>query len=357
MADQVTEDNNTRLREGGSKGPDDIFSRIGATLPPGIWILDVEGHLFAGSRMAIAELRALAGDPLVSGWKEVRSSREDGSPITMLTTAASLRNQKGEVEAGLAINVDITEKKQAEVELRRRSEDLARSNAMLEQFARVASHDLQEPLRAIAGYLELLKMDNEAILDDRSRGYIESSVKATMRMNDMINDLLTCSRIDTMSRPISEGDTAQALQKAIENLKAAIEDSHAEITHDDLPTIIADETQVTMLFQNLISNAIKYRGQPPLKIHVSAKMTHDEWLFCVRDNGIGIDPKDQDKIFRMFQRLHQKADRPGTGMGLTICKAIAQRHGGRIWVESESGNGSAFWFTLSSKETPQTVKL
>ncbi len=355
MAEKVDEGQHRAGNAGGSK-PEETFSKIGATLPPGIWILDTDGNQFSGSRMAIAELKALSGDALKTGWKEVSRRGEDGMPTTMLVTSTPLRGQSGEIEAGLAINVDITEKKKVESELRRRSEDLARSNAMLEQFARVASHDLQEPLRAIACYLELLKIDNQEVLDDKSKSYIDSSVSAATRMSNMINDLLTCSKIEAMTRPISEGDTARALLKAIENLKAVIDGSQADITFDPLPTVVADENQVTMLFQNLISNAIKYRGQAPPRIHVSAKKPGEDWQFSVKDNGIGIDPKDQEKIFKMFQRLHSKAERPGTGMGLTICRAIVRRHGGRIWVESEPGKGSTFFFTMSSRETPESVR-
>jgi len=347
MPDRV-EGHHTLKGTGGSEPPEVMFNRVGATLPPGIWILDVEGNPFSGSQIAMAELRALSGDPITGGWKEVRTRSRDGSPMTMLTTATPLRNQNGDIAAGLAINLDITEKKRIEDELRKRTVELVKSNANLQQFAYAVSHDLQEPLRAVSGYLGLVREKNRDLLDEESNGFIDSSIRAAMRMSDMINDLLAYSRVNIALKPFLLTDSGVALRKALDNLKPAIDEANAEIASDELPTVTADETQLVEVFQNLVSNAIKYRGPNKVKIHVSAKRSGADWVFSVKDNGIGIDPKDHDRIFVMFQRLHPKHERPGTGMGLTICKAIVQRHDGRIWVESELGKGATFHFTLGN---------
>ena len=352
MTDKVPGDTIAAPGAGGSIGPENKLATIGATLPPGIWILDLEGNLFSGSQMAIAELRALSGEAIANGWREVHRRSDDGSTITMLSTSAPLLNSKGEVAANLAINLDITEKKRTEDELRRRSEELLRSNANLQQFAYVASHDLQEPLRAVSGYLELLRERNRGILDEESNRFIDSSVSAALRMSEMINGLLAYSRVNTVVRPFLLADSGAALGKALENLKASIDESHAEISADELPTLVADEMQMVTLFQNLVSNAIKYRGSAVPRIQISAKSSANEWVFSVKDNGIGIDPMDHERIFAMFQRVRPKDKTPGTGMGLSICKAIVQRHRGRIWVESESGQGATFHFTIATSMNP-----
>jgi light-regulated signal transduction histidine kinase (bacteriophytochrome) len=342
------EGHHTQKGAGGSEPPEVMFDRVGATLPPGIWILDVEGNPFSGSQIAMAELRALSGDSITGSWKEVRTKGRDGSPLTMLTTATPLRNQNGEIAAGLAINLDITEKKRIEDELRKRTVELVKSNANLQQFAHAVSHDLQEPLRAVSGYLELLREKNRGVLDEESNKFIDSSIRAATWMGDTINDLLTYSKANTAFKPFLLTDSDVALRKALDNLKPAIDEVRAEITSEALPTVTADETQLVEVFQNLISNAIKYRSPRQPRIQVSAKQSGADWVFSVKDNGIGIDPRDHDRIFGMFQRLHPRHERPGTGMGLTICKAIVQRHGGRIWVESELGKGATFHFTLAN---------
>ena len=257
------------------------------------------------------------------------------------------------VESGY-VNIygrDITERKRAEEALKLLAEDLHRSNAELEQFAYVASHDLQEPLRMVSSYMQLLSKRYQGRLDEDADEFIGFAVDGAKRMQNLINDLLTYSRVGTRGKPLVPTSCEEAIEEAQSNLQIAIEESNATITHETLPQIDGDPTQLVQLFQNLLSNAIKFRGRAPLCIHVGVARENAEWIFSVRDNGIGIDPKFAERIFVIFQRLHDRESYPGTGIGLAICKRIVQRHGGRIWVESEPGRGATFYFTLPSKET------
>jgi PAS domain S-box-containing protein len=237
----------------------------------------------------------------------------------------------------------------ARAELQQQAEALARSNTELEQFAYVASHDLQEPLRMVTSYLQLLERRYKGELDEDADEFIAFAVDGATRMQELINSLLKYSRVSTRGRPFEFVDSAQVLEHVLFSLQMAIEENHAVVTHDDLPTVMADGTQLTQVFQNLISNAIKFHGDRSPKIHVGAERSDGEWLFWVRDDGIGIAPQHFERIFRIFQRLHNRADYPGTGIGLTICKKVVERHGGRIWVESEPGQGATFYFTISDK--------
>jgi PAS domain S-box-containing protein len=245
------------------------------------------------------------------------------------------------------VQIDVTERKLAEEAMRRTAEDLKRSNEDLEQFAYVASHDLQEPLRAVSGFLKLLEDRYRPQLDDRAREYIDFSVEGALRMSSLIHDLLAYSRVGRKGRPAQPTDANGALAAALTSLRGSIENASAAITRDELPTVHADPTQLAQVFQNLIGNAIKFRHPDrSCQIHVCARKEADHWVFSVRDNGIGIDPKQRDRIFVIFQRLHTRDKYPGTGIGLSICKKIVERHGGRIWVESKAGEGSTFCFTL-----------
>ncbi|TFI53415.1 GAF domain-containing protein [Mastigocladus laminosus UU774] len=251
-------------------------------------------------------------------------------------------------------------------------EELARSNAELEQFAYVASHDLQEPLRMVTSYLQLLERKYKSKLDNKADEFISYAVDGAKRMQILINDLLSFSRVSTRGQPFGVVDCHSALQQAIANLKVAITETHAVITYDQpLPQLIADATQLAQLFQNLISNAIKFRSEQPPHIHIGVAKTDEgvgsnvetrfiasgsvesptenEWLFWVRDNGIGIEPQYGDRIFIIFQRLHTRDKYPGTGIGLAICKKIVERHGGQIWVESKLGQGTTFYFTIPDR--------
>jgi signal transduction histidine kinase len=245
------------------------------------------------------------------------------------------------------LEVAISEHKQAEKRVQQTLANLERSNRELEQFAFVVSHDLQEPLRVVASYVQLLEKKYKGVLDEKADLYIHFAVDGVSRMQKLIKELLAYSRITTSGNEFRPVDTNKMFDEAMANLSAAIEESHAVVTKDDLPTVSGDEIQLVQLMQNLIGNAIKFRRPdiPPL-VHVSAKREWVEWVFSVRDNGIGIEPEFSDRIFLIFQRLHTRGDYPGTGIGLTLCKRIVERHHGRIWVESVPGAGSTFYFTV-----------
>jgi signal transduction histidine kinase len=227
--------------------------------------------------------------------------------------------------------------------------ELGRSNADLQQFAYVASHDLQEPLRMVSSYTQLLARRYKGKLDPDADEFIAFAVDGATRMQQLIQDLLAYSRVSTGGRQFKPTSAETALGYALDNLRYVMKESGAVVTHDPLPTVIGDQKQLEQLFQNLLSNAIKFRGQEPPRIHVSAR-TDANWLFSIRDNGIGLDPQYGDRIFVIFQRLHNRQEYSGTGIGLAICKKIVERHGGRIWVESEPGKGATFYFTIRSNQ-------
>jgi signal transduction histidine kinase len=237
---------------------------------------------------------------------------------------------------------EITERKKAE-------EELKRSNAELERFAYVASHDLQEPLRMVSSYVQLLEKRYKDKLDADAHDFINFTVDGALRMKNLINDLLDYSRVDSRAKPFQPVNLEDAFNIAVNNLSVAIAESGAEITHDPLPTVMADEGQIIRVFQNLLSNAVKFRSDQSPHIHVSARQAAEEWIFSVADNGIGIESQYFERIFQIFQRLHGR-EYPGTGAGLSIAKRIIERHEGRIWVESQPGTGSTFYFTLPLKE-------
>jgi signal transduction histidine kinase len=224
--------------------------------------------------------------------------------------------------------------------------ELERRNKELEDFAYVASHDLQEPLRIIASYLQLLSRRYDDKLDDDGRRFISYAVDGATRMRDLINDLLSYSRLGTRGLPFAPTDCEEVLQDVLDNLQLVIEENSAVITHDPLPTVKGDTHQLMQLLQNLLSNAVKFHGEESPRIHLTAQRQNGFWQFSVRDNGIGIDPQFFERIFVIFQRLHAKGEYPGTGIGLAICRKIVERHNGRIWVESQPGQGTTFYFTL-----------
>jgi signal transduction histidine kinase len=236
-------------------------------------------------------------------------------------------------------------------ELAERAQDLERSNQELQQFAYVASHDLQEPLRTISSFTQLLAKRYREKLDDKAREFIDFAVDGCRRMQDQINDLLTFSRVGTHGKPLLPVNSEVALDRVLKTFKVAIDESNAVITHDKLPVVLADEIQLCQLFQNLIGNALKFRAAHAPRIHVSAEADPAGWKISVRDNGIGIASEHRDRVFVIFQRLHTKREFPGTGIGLAICKKIAERHGGRIWFEPSSGGGTTFCFTIHAART------
>jgi light-regulated signal transduction histidine kinase (bacteriophytochrome) len=233
--------------------------------------------------------------------------------------------------------------------LKQRSRELARSNAELEQFAYVASHDLQEPLRMVASYMHLLERKYKDQLDADANEFIGFAVDGAKRMQALIEDLLAYSRVGTAAKPLQPTDCAAVVKAALSSVRVAIDESGAQVTCDTLPSVMGDATQLTQLFQNLIANAIKFRREESPVIQISAYPEAECWCFAVRDNGIGIEAEYFDRIFVMFQRLHGRRAYPGTGIGLAICKKIVERHGGRIWVES-CEKGSVFKFVLPGAE-------
>jgi signal transduction histidine kinase len=251
----------------------------------------------------------------------------------------------------LAGNIGLAlKRKQAEEALQKSAEELTRSNRELNQFSSVVSHDLQEPLRTVRGFVQLLEKKYAKQLDAEADSFIEYAVDGTKRMETLIKDLLAYSRVGTRSKEPVPIDAGAALRQALDNLRASIQEAGAEVTQGQLPTVRADPSQLPQLFQNLLGNAIKFRGQAPPQIHVEACRDGHCWLFSVRDNGIGIDPRLHTEVFEVFRRLHTQKQYEGTGIGLAICKKIVDRHGGRIWVESQPGEGATFSFTLPMSE-------
>jgi signal transduction histidine kinase len=246
---------------------------------------------------------------------------------------------------------EIAERKLAMSALATKEEELRRSNAELEQFAYVASHDLQEPLRMVGSYTQLLARRYQGKLDKDADEFIGFAVDGVSRMQLLINDLLTYSRVGSRGKEPQPTDSGVALGRALHSLTLAVEDSKGSVTHDALPVVEADDRQLEQLFQNLVGNAVKYHGDEPPHVHISAECSKGWCTFSIKDNGIGIEPQYYERIFQVFQRLHTRKDYSGTGIGLAVCKKIVERHGGRIWVESEPGKGSTFKFTLPEKGT------
>jgi signal transduction histidine kinase len=236
---------------------------------------------------------------------------------------------------------------QAKHALQRKSEELARSNAELEQFAYVASHDLQEPLRMVASYTQLLARRYRGRLDTEADEFIGFAVDGATRMQTLIRDLLSYSRVTTQGRALQPTESSSVCSAACQNLQHAIQESDALVTVGTLPTVRADEMQLTQVFQNLIGNALKYRTDRRPEIRIAAQPLKNAWRFAIQDNGIGIEPQYFERIFQMFQRLHTREEYPGTGIGLAICRRIVERHGGQIWVESQHKEGSTFYFTIA----------
>lgn len=287
-------------------------------------------------------VRMLKGES--SGEYEYRIRNRSGEVRWIMETVVS--TEFNGRRAALGNYVDITERKAADARQKETLAELARSNEELEQFAYVASHDLQEPLRMVSSFTQLLGQRYRGKLDSDADEFIGFMLDGVGRMQELINDLLAYSRVGTRGKPFESADLSDLCSRALLNLQTAIEESGTAVVVDDLPRLVVDQTQMVQLFQNLVGNAVKFRREDGPTVHVGCRMEGGAWHFVVEDNGIGIDPQYLDRIFVIFQRLHGKSEYPGTGIGLAICKKIVERHGGRIWVESEPGKGSAFHFTI-----------
>jgi len=362
------------------------FRTLVGTVPVGIGISDLRGNVYIVNRMLeemtgysqeefktinVGETYADANDRRVmlkileeTGKVrdfEARLKRKDGTAYYALLNIDQI--ELGGQRVLLRAQHDITALKKAEEEIMRLNKDLEsrvvqlsalnreleRSNRDLEQFAYVASHDLQEPLRMISSFTQLLEQRYKGKLDKSADEFTKFAVDGANRMQRMINDLLSYSRLSTRGKSFEPVNSEEILARVHTNLLPLIEENQALLTHESLPEITADASQMLHLFQNLIGNAIKFRGKEPPRIHVFSESRKEEWMFGVRDNGIGIAKEYFDRIFVIFQRLHGREEYPGTGIGLAICKKIVERHGGRIWVESEPGEGSTFFFTIPKR--------
>jgi PAS domain S-box-containing protein len=278
------------------------------------------------------------------GWEILR---KDGERRYAEASAGPVENADGEIVGFRGIVRDVTPRRRAEEKLKERSHELARTNEELRQFASVASHDLQEPLRMVSGYTQLLARRYEGRLDEEADQFIRYAVDGVTRMQNLIRDLLSYSRIQTHGRDFEPVNALESLEWALTNLECGVQEAEAIVTHDELPVVQADPVQLGQLFQNLVANSVKFRSEDRLQIHIGAQRGADEWMFSVRDNGIGLDPQYGSRIFDIFQRLHPHDEYEGTGIGLAICKRIVERHSGRIWVESMPGHGATFYFTIA----------
>lgn len=276
--------------------------------------------------------------------RDLFGQHKDGTEFPIEVGLNPIQTREGMMV--LSVIVDITERKRSEAEIRRYTEELMRSNRELETFAYAASHDLQEPLRMVASYVELLAQRYRGKLDDKADKYIYYAVDGATRMKQLINDLLAYSRVSTQGKPLEPTDAAAVLGQVMRTLEGFVREAGAEVTWSELPMVMADSIQLGQVFQNLISNGVKFRGAEPPRVHIEAVPADDYWEFQVHDNGIGIDPKFGERVFQMFQRLNTREEYSGTGIGLAIAQKIVERHGGRIWFTSPSGTGTTFHFTI-----------
>ena len=332
---------------------------------------DVQGCAVQDAEQFLNEVRKGACDivladynlPQWNGMEAVSLLRREGLDIPVILVTGALGEERAVecLKDGAAdyllkehltrlpdsVRQALREKKLRE-DNKRSQEDLARSNRELEQFAYVASHDLQEPLRMIASYTQLLAERYRGKLDEKADRYIHYAVDGATRMQALIDDLLTFSRVGRQGLALQNADCNEAIETACKNLENSIRETGARVEHDRLPVIVADGRLLVQFFQNLISNSIKFRGTEVPHVQISAEKQNREWIFAVKDNGIGIAPEHAQSIFGIFKRLHTHDEYPGSGIGLSICKKIVEQHGGRIWVESAPGQGATFKFVLPS---------
>jgi PAS domain S-box-containing protein len=297
-----------------------------------------------------ADIQArLARGERIEHFETVRVTKS-GRKIDVSLTVSPIKNSAGVIVGGSKIVRDITARKRAEQSLADQAEELARSNVELERFAYVASHDLQEPMRTVQRFAQLLQRNLGKSLKADAQEFLDFMIGGVQRMQTLINDLLAYSRVGSQGGAFAPADCKEICANVLENLQASIESNQANVTVEPLPVVIGDATQLGQLFQNLLVNAIKFHGKRTPRIHVSVKEMPREWIFSVADNGIGIAPEYFERIFIIFQRLHTIEEYGGTGIGLAICKKIAERHGGRIWVQSVVGEGSTFHFSVLKRE-------
>jgi len=287
--------------------------------------------------------------PAIGHWEgELIQTTKDNRKLTVDSRWRFKADKKGRLSS--ILETDITERKLAEATILRNNEvrllELERSNEELQQFAYVCSHDLQEPLRVVSNFSQLLKNRYKGKLDDKADQFIEFIIDGSQRMHKLINDLLVFSRVQTQGQVAKEVSCVQAVDMALKNLLMAIKDTDATINCGDLPIVEGDASQLMQLLQNRLGNAIKFKSPAPPNINISADRDGPNWQFAVSDNGVGLDMRYADRIFVIFQRLHTSQSHEGSGLGLAVCKKIVQRHGGRIWVESKPGAGSTFYFTM-----------
>ena len=287
---------------------------------------------------------AHAASRAVDGARDLYIVRKDGTELPVEIGLNPISTPDGGMV--LSAIVDISERRRSERILAKHSEELQRSNADLEQFAYIASHDLQEPLRMVTTYTELLSEHYKDCLDEKTAKYIHHARDGARRMKLLINDLLAYARIDTQLNMLAPTDSNVVLKDVLDGLAIAIADNRAEIICERLPIVYADCTQLAQVFQNLIENALKFHGDEPLHIRIAAERRGDNWVFRIEDNGIGIDEQYAEVVFQMFKRLHQRGCYEGSGIGLAMVKKIVERHDGRVWFNSASGKGTAFHFTL-----------
>ncbi|MGA2293440.1 ATP-binding protein, partial [Bradyrhizobium sp.] len=299
------------------------------------------------------EVRSILGrisrDEKIEHHDTIRTGK-DGRRIDVSLSISPVKSPTGKIVGAAKVARDITARKRDQEVLATRTRELQRSNADLEQFAYVASHDVQEPLRMVSIYTQLLAEHYEGKLDEKARKYMDYSLDGSRRMRELIKDLLAYSRIDAEARTPGPIRSEIVVKNVLEGLKIAIEESHAEIACGNLPWVRADKAQLAQVFQNLVGNALKFRGERPPHIRIDAAQSNGSWTFRVEDNGIGIDKVHSDLVFQVFQRLHGRDRYGGSGIGLAITKKIVERHGGRIWFESEPDKGSAFYFTMPAAE-------
>jgi PAS domain S-box-containing protein len=342
----------------------DMEGRVTFINPAAIKILGLDGGQIVGKSMEQIVRHTgrdeaafhVGGSPILATLKdgaprhgtEELFSRMDGTSFPVDYASTPIFEREELIGAVVSFR-DVTERQRTEHALAEKAQELARSNVELEQFAYVASHDLQEPLRMVSSYTQLLARRYKGQLGSDADEFIAYAVDGATRMQRLIQDLLAYSRVGTKGKEFVATDCEVLLDRVLGDLMVTIEESGAVVSHDPLPIVRADETQIGQLLQNLIGNAIKFCNQEPPLVHVSSKRNGKGWIFSVRDNGIGIDPQYAERIFVIFQRLHKREDYQGTGIGLAVCKKIVERHGGRIWVESEPEKGATFYFTLPAQ--------